>query len=40
MQARPNGSYPFKYLEMIDYVFGANDKAIEVCAGTVKVLRQ
>jgi hypothetical protein len=35
LRGRPNGSYPYKYLEMIDKVFGKDEKTLEVCSGTV-----
>lgn len=36
MRARPNGAYPYHYLEMIDNLFGPEENTIEVCSGTVK----
>jgi hypothetical protein len=36
MRARPNGSYPYGYLDMFTYIFGENTNTIEVCSGTVK----
>lgn len=33
MRGRNNGSYPYKYLEMIDSLFGNEDNTIEVCSG-------
>jgi hypothetical protein len=30
------GSYPHHYREMIDYIFGKEENAIEVCSGSVK----
>jgi hypothetical protein len=36
LRGRGNGAYPFKYLEMIERVFGKDDNTLEVCSGTVK----
>jgi hypothetical protein len=36
MRGRPNGSYPYRYLEMIDELFGKANITLEVCSGTVK----
>src|SRR4030095_10557618 len=33
LRGRPNGSYPYKYLEMLDNLFGAEKNTIEVCSG-------
>lgn len=33
MRGRNNGSYPYKYPEMIDSLFGKGDNTIEVCSG-------
>jgi hypothetical protein len=33
MRGRNNGSYPYKYLEMINALFGKEDNTIEVCSG-------
>lgn len=32
MRARPNGSYPYFYTEMLDNLFGPDDNTIEVCS--------
>ena len=34
LKGRNGGKYPFKYLEMIDTIFGKADKAIEVCSNS------
>lgn len=36
MRGRNNGSYPYKYLEMINALFGKEDNTIEVCSGRIK----
>jgi hypothetical protein len=36
MRARPNGSYPYFYTEMIDNLFGEDKKTIEVCSYKIK----
>lgn len=36
MRGRPNGSYPFHYLDMIDEVFGHESNTIEVCSGDLE----
>lgn len=36
MRGRNNGSYPYKYLEMINALFGKEDDTIEVCSGRIK----
>jgi len=36
MRGRGNGFYPFYYLEMLDHVFGTEEKTIEVCSGTAR----
>ncbi len=36
MRGKDGGRYPFKYLEMIDMLFGKEDNIIEVCSGNVK----
>jgi hypothetical protein len=36
VRGRDNGSYPYKYLEMIDMIFGKEDKTIEVCSGLIR----
>jgi hypothetical protein len=36
MRGRDNGSYPYRYLEMIDAVFGKAEHTFEACAGNVK----
>jgi hypothetical protein len=36
VRARPNGSYPYHYLEMIDNLFGADGWTIEVCSHKMK----
>jgi hypothetical protein len=36
MRGKGEGTYPFKYLEFIDKVFGAESNTIEVCSRTVK----
>ncbi|MGI8720566.1 MAG: hypothetical protein ACR2KF_08600 [Nitrososphaeraceae archaeon] len=35
LRAGTNGAYPYKYLEMIDTVFGKDNNTIEVCSGSV-----
>jgi hypothetical protein len=35
MRGRNNGSYPYKYLEMIDSIFGKKPNTIEVCSNSV-----
>lgn len=35
MRGRNNGRYPYKYLEMIESVWGPDDRTIEVCSGWV-----
>ena len=36
VRVRNKGSYPYKYLEMIDMIFGKEDKMIEVCSGMIR----
>lgn len=36
MRGRDNGSYPYRYLEMIDAVFGKAVHTFEACSGNVK----
>src|SRR5437899_9033370 len=36
VRGRNNGSYPYNYLEMIDMIFGMEDKTIEVCSGMIR----
>src|SRR5437868_15390558 len=36
MRGKKGGKYPYKYLEMIDNVFGKEENTIEVCSGSVK----
>ena len=36
MRGKNGGQYPYRYLEMIDTIFGKNDNTIEVCSGNVK----
>jgi hypothetical protein len=36
VRGRNNGSYPYNYLEMIDMIFGKEDKTIEVCSGMIR----
>jgi hypothetical protein len=36
VRGRNNGSYPYNYLEMIDEIFGKEEKTIEVCSGKIK----
>jgi hypothetical protein len=36
MRGRSNGSYPHKYLEMTNALFGKEDNTIEVCSGRIK----
>lgn len=36
MRGKNGGKYPYKYLEMIDNVFGKEENTIEVCSGSVK----
>jgi len=36
MRGKGGGSYPYNYLEMIDYIFGAEENTIEVCSGSIK----
>jgi hypothetical protein len=38
--ARKNGQYPYKYLQMIDRIFGHEDSTIEVCSRSVKGIKQ
>jgi hypothetical protein len=35
-RGRDNGSYPYKYLEMIDGLFGKEENTIEVCSYKIK----
>src|SRR4030095_8230525 len=35
LRGRPNGSYPYKYLEMLDRLFGKAKHTIEVCSGNM-----
>lgn len=35
MRARPNGSYPYFYTEMIENLFGKEENTIEVCSRSV-----
>ena len=35
MRGRGGGAYPYKYLEFIDNVFGAEKNTIEVCSNSV-----
>ena len=39
MRAKNGGSYPYKYVEMIDNLFGPDDNTIEVCSRSVKGLK-
>jgi hypothetical protein len=36
LRGRGHGQYPYKYLEMIDSIFGKEDNTIEVCSGSVR----
>lgn len=36
MRGKGQGAYPFKYLDMLNEVFGAEKDTIEVCSGSVK----
>jgi hypothetical protein len=36
MRGKDAGQYPYRYLEMIDNLFGKDDNTIEVCSGNVK----
>jgi hypothetical protein len=36
LRGRDEGRYPYKYLEMIDYLFGPEANTIEVCSRSVK----
>jgi hypothetical protein len=36
MRGKNGGKYPYKYLEMIDNIFGKEEKTIEVCSGKIK----
>jgi hypothetical protein len=36
LRGRDEGRYPYKYLEMIDYLFGPEDNTIEVCSRSVR----
>ena len=36
VRGRENGSYPYKYLEMIDRLSGYQDDIIEVCSGMIR----
>lgn len=35
MRGRDNGKYPYKYLDMIDYIFGVVYNTIEICSNSV-----
>ena len=35
MRGKNGGRYPYRYLEMIDYIFGAEENTIEVCSGYI-----
>ena len=35
MRGKNNGSYPYKYREMINSLFGEEDNMIEVCSGSI-----
>ena len=35
MRGRSNGRYPYRYLEMINEVFGPEENAIEVCSNSI-----
>ena len=35
MRGRSNGKYPYRYLEMINEVFGPEENAIEVCSNSI-----
>lgn len=36
VRGKAGGSYPYKYLEMIDAIFGREENTIEVCSYSVK----
>jgi hypothetical protein len=36
LRGKDEGRYPYRYLEMIDYLFGPEDNTIEVCSSSVK----
>lgn len=36
LRGRGRGQYPYKYLEMINSIFGKEDNTIEVCSGSVR----
>ena len=36
LRGRDNGRYPYKYLEMIDYLFRHEANTIEVCSNSIK----
>ncbi|MGA9843165.1 MAG: hypothetical protein WBQ25_12685 [Nitrososphaeraceae archaeon] len=36
MRGRDSGRYPYNYQEMIDHIFGPDEKTIEACSGNVK----
>ena len=38
MKGKDGGRYPYKYLEMIDNLFGKESNTIEVCSRNVAVL--
>ena len=35
MRGKNRGSYPYRYLEIIDNIFGAEENTIEVCSGSI-----
>jgi hypothetical protein len=35
MRGKNGGRYPYRYLEMIDNIFGAEENTIEVCSGSI-----
>lgn len=35
MRGKNGGRYPYRYLEMIDNIFGAEENTIEVCRGSI-----
>lgn len=36
MRGKGGGTYPYNYLEMIDYIFGREENTIEVCSHSIK----
>ena len=40
LRGKDQGRYPYKILEMIDYIFGKEKNTIEVCSGSVKSTKE